>query len=92
MRRPKKDKGLVTPTGWTITEAERTTVREEHERRARRNRSCLWALRLLVALLVLASAVPYLRNEELNVSLSKLFDLRPAAPVNPGDHNGLLRK
>jgi hypothetical protein len=93
MGRSKKNKGLVTPSGWTITEAgRRSGAHYMRERRARRNQSLLWVLRLLIALVVLAGASPYLRNEDIDSALASFLNYRPAAPVNPGDQNGLLHK
>lgn len=92
MRRSKKNKGLVTPSGWTITEAGRHSGAYVQARRARRNQALLWMLRLLIALAVLAGASPYLRNEDIDSALASFLNYRPAAPVNPGDQNGLLHK
>jgi hypothetical protein len=93
MRRPKKAKGLVTPAGWTIIEAERHAAGQHvRDRRVRRKRPLLWALRIFIALLVLASLTPYLRDEDLSAPFARFINFRPATPVNPGDHNGLLRK
>jgi hypothetical protein len=93
MRRSKKDKGFVTPTGWTITEAgRRSGSHYMRERRARRSQSLVWVLRLLIALAVLVAVSPYLHDEDLGGSLIRLLDYRSAAPVNPGNQNGLLRK
>jgi hypothetical protein len=93
MRRSKKDKGFVTPTGWTITEARRRSgAYYVREHRARRNQFWLWVLRVLIALAVLAAVSPYLHDEDLGSSVARWLDYRPSAPVNPGNQNGLLRK
>jgi hypothetical protein len=93
MRRSKKDKGFVTPTGWTITEAgRRSGAYYVREHRARRNQFWLWVLRLLIALAVLVAVSPYLRDEDIGGSLVRLLDYRPTPPVNPGNQNGMLRK
>jgi hypothetical protein len=88
MRRSKKDKGLVTPSGWTITEAGRYSG----ERRARRKQSLVWVLRLLIVLAVLAGISPYLRDGDIGRSVASFLNARSVATVSPGDQNGLLRK
>jgi hypothetical protein len=101
MRRPdqfrqhvkKNGKGTFPSEGWTIIEAERhTRANHVRTRLARRNRMLLWALRLVIALLVLVSMTPYLSQEDLIARLGVIANYRVVAPVDSGDRNGLLHK
>lgn len=93
MRRSKKENGVLTASGWRITEAGRHSGPIElRAHRVRRNQSLLWALRLLVGVIVLVGVAPYLRDEVIGSSVATFLNARSPAPINPGDHNGLLRK